>query len=538
MHHLLIVDDEILAAQGIKNGINWGSMGFSSVSVAHNVTQAKEIIGKHRVDVMICDIEMPRGNGIELLQWVKEHNPSVEAVFLTCHANFQYAQQAVQLGSLDYLLKPVRFDELEASIRKAVQKIEAELLKLQQSESMQKYQALWSKHQPVFVERFWSELLQRQLPPDQTRIEEIIERKNLPIKAAMLFIPVLISVQEWSKPYSVRELKLMEYAIRNAAIYAMELEQMQGQVLSSFNGKWVVLVPQEHPRTQDHRSISKACEQFITLSHRHFSCRLSCYVGRPIAITGIPDQVDSLLEMDTENVTMSNRVLVLGETPKQAPGAAVSQIDEWLELMKLLSKDELLRGIEQYCGRLKRHGCSAQELKEFQHDFLQMIYHVLQLKGLQARMVFSDSTDSIAFAVRSVDHLQEWAKYVVLKAIRSVETIEESHTVVEKAKKFIAENIDKNLSREVVAEHVCLSPDHLTRVFKKKTGKAISEYLMEERIRHAKHLLTFTDFSISEVASSVGYINFSHFSKIFRRMTNMNPLDFRKRYRTGGRPVN
>ncbi|WP_372631120.1 helix-turn-helix domain-containing protein [Cohnella sp.] len=76
---------------------------------------------------------------------------------------------------------------------------------------------------------------------------------------------------------------------------------------------------------------------------------------------------------------------------------------------------------------------------------------------------------------------------------------------------------------------------HEKEEYPKKTGKAISEYLMEERIRHAKHLLTYTDSSISEVASAVGYVNFSHFSKIFRRMTDMNPQDFRKHYKTGGR---
>jgi len=475
------------------------------------------------------------------MQWVKEYDSSVEAVFLTCHADFQYAKQAVQLGSLDYLLKPVRFEELEASIRKAVQKIEAELLKLKMTESMQKYQALWSTHQSVLVERFWSELLQRHLPSDQTKIEEVIARKSLPIRSDAMFVPILISVQEWAKDYTVRELKLMEYALRNAAEYSMKLEQMQGQVLSSFNGKWIVLVPQEHALAQDKYTIGKACVDFIAFSNQYFSCQLSCYVGNLEAIAGIPEQVDSLLDMDSENVTLTNRVLNLNDVPKHTPSAAVPQINEWLELMKQLLKDALLLEINHFCAKLKQTGCTAQALKEFQHDFMQMVYHVLQLRGLQARLVFSDSESvqrMTTLAVRSVDHLQEWAKYVVTRAIQSIESVEESHTLVEKVKKFITENIDKNLSREIVADYVCLSPDHLTRVFKKKTGKAISEFLMEERIRYAKHLLAFTDSSVSEVASSVGYINFSHFSKTFRRMTSMNPLDFRKRYKAMGAQSN
>ena len=72
----------------------------------------------HDVDIMLCDIEMPGENGIELLRWVRQEHMDVECIFLTCHANFSYAQDAVKLDCMDYVLIPVRYEEIAESVRK------------------------------------------------------------------------------------------------------------------------------------------------------------------------------------------------------------------------------------------------------------------------------------------------------------------------------------------------------------------------------------------------------------------------------------
>lgn len=124
MMHLLIVDDEPLAIQGIESGVRWELLGISAVCKAGNIRQAKEIFSKHPVDIMLCDIEMPQGNGLELLAWVRETHPATVSIILTCHADFEYARTALQLGSLDYVLKTMPYEELEAVIGRAIRKAE------------------------------------------------------------------------------------------------------------------------------------------------------------------------------------------------------------------------------------------------------------------------------------------------------------------------------------------------------------------------------------------------------------------------------
>ena len=75
MFHVLIVDDEIFSVEAVLCAIDWKSLHVDKVFSAYNMKMAKSIFAEHQIDVMLCDIEMPRGSGIELAAWVKEYSP-------------------------------------------------------------------------------------------------------------------------------------------------------------------------------------------------------------------------------------------------------------------------------------------------------------------------------------------------------------------------------------------------------------------------------------------------------------------------------
>ena len=75
------------------------------------------------MDILLCDIEMPGENGLGLLRWVREQEKEIECIFLTCHAKFAYAQEAISLGCQDYILIPARYEDIGEKIRKVVDRI-------------------------------------------------------------------------------------------------------------------------------------------------------------------------------------------------------------------------------------------------------------------------------------------------------------------------------------------------------------------------------------------------------------------------------
>lgn len=90
---------------------------------------------------------------------------------------------------------------------------------------------------------------------------------------------------------------------------------------------------------------------------------------------------------------------------------------------------------------------------------------------------------------------------------------------------------NKTISREELAEQVFLSPDYMAKVFKRETGKKLIDYLSEVKLEEAKYRLSKTNESISNIASSLAYSNFSYFSKMFKSETGMSPGEYRKKFK-------
>lgn len=116
--NVLIIDDQPDVVAGIHSGINWDALSIRQVFCANDIIRAREILSNNSVDIMLCDIEMPLGSGLELYEWVAEHFPEIKCIFLTSHEDFSYAQKALQLGGFDYLIQPLPTVQLRFPFRK------------------------------------------------------------------------------------------------------------------------------------------------------------------------------------------------------------------------------------------------------------------------------------------------------------------------------------------------------------------------------------------------------------------------------------
>lgn len=112
MFGLLLVDDEYEIRSGMSSYFPWETHGFEIVASCDNGIEALSVIDKHPVDVVLCDIKMPRMNGLELARVLRDRNWPGEIILLSAHKDFDFAQQAIELGVKRYLVKPVGYDDL------------------------------------------------------------------------------------------------------------------------------------------------------------------------------------------------------------------------------------------------------------------------------------------------------------------------------------------------------------------------------------------------------------------------------------------
>ena len=95
-------------------------------------------------------------------------------------------------------------------------------------------------------------------------------------------------------------------------------------------------------------------------------------------------------------------------------------------------------------------------------------------------------------------------------------------------KEYITTHIDEEMNRESLAKAVFLTPDYLSRMFKRRTGMGLNEYIVNRRIDLAKQLLAQTELPVGSIAVQLGYNSFSHFTKVFKQRVGVTPVKYRQ----------
>ena len=121
---ILVIDDDISTVDVILSNIDWERFGADEVYPCYNIASAKKYFENGGVEIAVCDIEMPMGSGLDLLQWAREKGYETQFIFLTSHERFDYANTAIRYRASGYVVKPFHKDMMEEELVKAVQNVQ------------------------------------------------------------------------------------------------------------------------------------------------------------------------------------------------------------------------------------------------------------------------------------------------------------------------------------------------------------------------------------------------------------------------------
>ena len=119
---LLIIDDEELTRTGIVETMNWPELGIGTVLQADDGIRGLEMARIHRPDIMLCDIRMPRMDGIEMLSQIESFLPDTIVIFMSGYSDKEYLKAAIRFQAVSYIEKPFLPSEMEDAIREAVRR--------------------------------------------------------------------------------------------------------------------------------------------------------------------------------------------------------------------------------------------------------------------------------------------------------------------------------------------------------------------------------------------------------------------------------
>ncbi|HAE45498.1 MAG TPA: DNA-binding response regulator, partial [Lachnospiraceae bacterium] len=123
---VLIVDDEKLTREGLRDKINWTGLGFTDVRCAVDGMHGLELGRQFRPDVILTDVRMPRMNGIQMAEQIQQLCPESSIVIMSGYSDKEYLKAAIRLRAVSYVEKPINLDEITAALREAVVRVENE----------------------------------------------------------------------------------------------------------------------------------------------------------------------------------------------------------------------------------------------------------------------------------------------------------------------------------------------------------------------------------------------------------------------------
>lgn len=521
MKTILLVDDEYPAIEAIRTCVDWQKLGIDRVLTADCVESAREQFANNEIEIMLCDIEMPGENGLDLLQWIKTRSPETVGVFLTCHADFRYARDAVRMGAFDYLLKPAPIEDIERIIRDALGEWE-------RRHSSVSLQGTWNKNRAAVLEKFWQDVLNKLIPTSK-KLHQHLEARGLNVNASGNFLVIICVIRKWNNELSVWEKYDLDFTIRNI------LEEIFGYtdacVITDTTGRKIVVIDCEDNAENALSQTLNGARRFQEFLKEHFHTKSCFYVGMPCKIEQLAEHYHHLCEMEKDNVSYDDRIFQLqGEYVRRgAVDFDKGEMEYWKELLLVNRCDEMCLAVKSSLNKMVADGVmNSEALLSFYHEVMQTVYSVLATCHISVQELPDSMQEEYRGAFDSSDSMMKYLEHVIHAAASCIDNMRNQEGVVGKIRQYIEENLDSDLNRDVLAQQVYLNPNYLARIFRNKTGYSLVDYITTRRIEKVKELLMTTDMSVTQIAQQLGYTNMPYFSRVFKKETGCTPVEYRR----------
>lgn len=300
---LLLVDDEYESVEGIRCSQDWEALGIDEVQAAYSMRQAQEALLAKTADIVLCDVEMPRGTGIDLLFWAKEQGMELVSILLTGFAVFNYAKQAIELGCIDYLLKPAPVEQLAEALRRAVSAVEEK----QRNRKNQQWISQWDAQSADWEERFWKLVVDGQYWEDDSKLRQNAGMLQIRLDTEEQYLAVLMKVYEkkekWTEFGEQLEGLTKRYFLEDQDVVLVREADLKCFLIFRSKMGW----------EEKLELVRGRCHQMLEDWQGISGYSLACYIGRFEPVSRLHQSCMDLLEFMKENVGQFPGVFALGE---------------------------------------------------------------------------------------------------------------------------------------------------------------------------------------------------------------------------------
>lgn len=509
MYRMLVVDDEKTERECVRFLIEQSGLPLE-VSEAGDgreaLMQLKETDG---ADILFTDVQMPLMDGLELIREAEKLFPDMKILIFSSYADFEYARTALTLGVVNYILKPLIPEKLKKSLEGLIGQLDEEAASRKLKDRQQSFMLQYALQLSISGNFSGS------------RVEPAVI-KQLERFHCMVLVD-----------FDGDFLENNSFVFYESLRYAMKLD-MESLNLSPDQALLLLRTPVENPKEWGMKLLFHIQETF----------QISCWLAISGPLSGQASLKDAFaaVEQQMERRFWEPQVHVFtGQDMEDAQDGAENGTDENRQLQQIKralgNRDgaALQEALDSLFAKYRsRQNQSQIYVKFIFSNLLTTLYPFLnemdgEKKTLDAMISDLYLQPDISEIVRMV---QELASRIIGGFSSGPSIRREILEVID----YIGANYGKELSVERLASIVFLTPDYLSRLFKKSMGKSISQYIRQFRMEKARELLTGTNRKVIDIGEAVGYPNYSYFCQSFREYFGTSPERYRQERRLGDEP--
>ena len=515
---IVIVEDEYFFRQALKQYLQEYSDQYHILGEAANGRAGLALLQSAKPDIALVDITMPLMDGIQLIRAAREQELPTQIIILTGYSEFEYAKAALQLGVKDYLLKPLRREELMNSLDSISAQIDFE-----------QEQAITTNYEfrRILSEQLAEQLIWADWDSDENSL--LMEQLNFPTDG--LFAVILFQWQGENPENSTDT---------NARTHSREIiDQLQELILGHFcyltcinedNIVCLILCVESGE--------SNCCSTLKPLLE-NLTVKLSSHLGRVTASASQPrTSIEQIRSAYQEAVTVQRFHLFEDEHSLHFfKSKVVEETYQTLFTMEHRWHLKMLLRTE-----------SSEEVAKFIHKVFHCMEHrnassdAIMLSVIELLCVileFTEENDRDSSCLRytlmprlmSLKYLQNIRTFIVETALQAIslpiQADEKRTTIVQSVNEYIEKNFgDPNLCLAMIAEKQYVSVSYLCSLYKKLANTTIGKHIVQVRLGYACQLLLQGAKNIHMIAKYCGYEDPGYFSRCFHKEFGISPMQY------------
>lgn len=527
MYKIMLADDEGIVIDSLKFIIEKEFGDECIVEYAKTGRSVIELAEKFRPDIAIMDIQMPGINGIEAMKEIRQSNTTVHFIVMSAYDKFDYAKEAIKLGVLEYITKPMERSRIVSVLKRGMELVDKEREK--RSNDLLVKEKLETVIPIIESGLIYNILLQEHFTEDIDNYKTI-----LGFDKSQAYMIAVVSGDEQKGNHMTNavgsSVKMQQHYQEVRECLKEYFDCIVGTVMAN---KLAVLVPYEKVK-MDYNERIDLIEKSRELVRRMrkktgISFRIGIgKVGKLEAMAESYNEALNALVITTGSVAHADDLPIGCDYEGDYPIHLEKQLFEEVEKGEV--NNAVATGRSFFDWMAENNPDSVMEIRTKTLEFVLWVEHIAYEKGGMTYQ-FHSRQDYLTtvMGTTDMDELRKWFLDKIMAACQNIlgKREEKSNSIIEMSQQYIRNNFDKDISLDDVSRAVNISPYYFSKIFKEGTGENFIEYLTGIRIEKAKELLSTTEYSMKEICTMCGYSDPNYFSRSFKKNVGVTPTEYK-----------